>query len=75
MTSVERIEAALLDVADLFARDPAFAPIFTRLEAELAEARARQVSTDDARSRALALLSGQRATGARSSAACSRLAP
>ena len=36
--SIERLEEALLKVACLVSRDPAFTPVFERLERELADA-------------------------------------
>jgi len=65
----ERIEAALRRVAMLVEDDPAFIPVFERLEVILAEAG----QDEPARRRAAALL--QNATGARSEATCSSDAP
>lgn len=69
-----RIEAALLKVAALVAEDPAFAPIFERLEAELAAAVKKEKRLSDAQRRARALLA-QKAIRATSSATCSSDAP
>ena len=55
----DRLEAALLKVAALLDGDPAFGPVFERLEVELEAARRAQEGTD-AQRRARALL-GQRA--------------
>ena len=52
---VERLEAALVKVAMLLDRDPAFAPVFERLEAEVEAAKRAQEGTD-AQRRARALL-------------------
>jgi len=65
--SVERLKAALLKVAYLVARDPAFTPIFERLEAELALARKEFKAMTEAQQRAKSLLD-QNARPARSSA-------
>ena len=54
--SVERLEAALLKVAHLVARDPAFTLIFERLEAELAKAKEIENGLSDAQKRARDLL-------------------
>ena len=65
--SVERIEAALLKVAYLVASDPAFTPIFERLEAELDLARKEAKAMNAAQQRAKSLLD-QKVRPARSSA-------
>ena len=72
--SVERLEAALLKVAHLVARDPAFAPIFERLEAELDLARKQVKVMTEAQQRAKSLLD-QKARPARSSALRAKDAP
>lgn len=72
--SVERLEAALLKVAHLVARDPAFTPIFERLEAELALARKEAKAMTEAQQRAKSLLD-QKARPARSSALRAKDAP
>ena len=69
----DRLEAALMKVAALLDRDPAFGPVFERLEAELEAARRAQEGTD-AQRRARALLD-QRASRASSSALRSKDAP
>jgi hypothetical protein len=69
-----RIEAALLKVAMLVAEDPAYAPIFERLEAELAAAAQEERRLSEAQQRARALLA-QKAIPATSSAICSSDAP
>lgn len=69
-----RIEVALLRVAVLVADDPAFAPVFERLEAELAAAVKEEKRLSEAQRRARALLA-QKAMRATSSATCSSDAP
>ncbi len=69
-----RIEAALLKVAILVAEDPAFAPVFERLEAELAAAVTEESRLSEAQRRARALLA-QKAMRETSSATCSSDAP
>jgi hypothetical protein len=69
-----RIEAALLKVAMLVADDPAFTPIFERLEAELDAAAKEERRLSEAQHRARALLP-QKAMRAISSAICSSDAP
>ena len=69
-----RIEAALMKVAALVADDPAFAPVFERLEAELAAAVKEEKRLSEAQRRARALLA-QKAMRATSSATCSSDAP
>ncbi|ABD54915.1 hypothetical protein Jann_1998 [Jannaschia sp. CCS1] len=69
-----RIEAALLKVAKLVAQDPAFAPVFERLEAELAATVKEENRMSEAQRRARALLA-QKATRPTSSATCSSDAP
>jgi hypothetical protein len=69
-----RIEAALLKVAVLVAEDPAFTPIFERLEAELDATEKEERRLSEAQSRARALLV-QKAIPATSSAICSSDAP
>ncbi|PXW70450.1 hypothetical protein C7964_102337 [Loktanella sp. PT4BL] len=69
-----RIEAALLKVAALVSVDPAFAPIFERLETELAAAVKKEKRLSEAQRRARALLA-QKAMRATSSATCSSDAP
>jgi len=71
---VERLEAALLKVAHLVACDPAFTPIFERLEAELALARKEAKAMTEAQQRARSLLD-QKASPARSSAFRAKDAP
>lgn len=74
MASIQHIEAALLKVAALVERDPAFSPVFERLEAELTKARALHTGETEVQRRARALLS-QRAKPATSLATCSSEAP
>ncbi len=69
-----RIEAALMKIAVLVAEDPAFAPVFERLEAELTAAVKKEKHLSEAQQRARALLA-QKATRATSSATCSSDAP
>ena len=69
-----RIEAALVKVAALVAEDPTFAPVFERLEAELAAAVKKEKRLSEAQRRARALLA-QKAMRATSLATCSRDAP
>ncbi len=69
-----RIEAALVKVAKLVADDPAFAPVFERLEAELTAAVKKEKRLSETQRRARALLA-QKATRATSSATCSSDAP
>ena len=69
-----RIEAALLKVAGLVAQDPAFAPVFERLEAELAAAVKKESRMSEAQGWARMLLA-QKAMRATSSATCSSDAP
>lgn len=69
-----RIEAALLKVAALVSDDPAFAPIFERLETELAAAVKQKKRLSEAQRRARALLA-QKAMRATSPATCSSDAP
>jgi hypothetical protein len=69
-----RIEAALMKIAMLVAEDPAFAPIFERLEADLAAAMKKEERLSDAQRRARALLA-QKAMRETSSATCSSDAP
>lgn len=69
-----RIEAALLKVATLVAMDPAFTPVFERLEAELAVAVKKERRLSEAQRRARALLA-QKAMRATSPATCSSDAP
>lgn len=71
---VARLEAALAKVALLVAEDPAFAPVFERLEAELAAAVKKEKRLSKAQRRARALLA-QKAMCATSSATCSSDAP
>jgi hypothetical protein len=71
---VARLEAALVKVAALVAEDPAFAPIFERLETELAAAVKKEKRLSEAQRRARALLA-QKAMRATSSATCSSDAP
>jgi hypothetical protein len=68
------MEAALLKVAMLVAEDPAFTPIFERLEAELDAAAKEEKRVSEAQRRAKALLA-QKAMRATSSATCSSDAP
>jgi thymidylate kinase len=72
--TVERIEAALLVVAKLLVREPAYTPIFERLETELAEARKAEAGTTAAQRRARALLA-QKAKPASNRATCASDAP
>lgn len=74
MVSIHRIETALLKVALLVGQDPAFSPVFERLEAELAKARALDSGETEVQRRARALLA-QRAKPATSLATCSSEAP
>lgn len=74
MVSTQRIEAALFKVAALVERDPAFTPVFERLEAELEAAQRAQSGRSAAQERAARLLT-QRANGFRSANACDKLAP
>jgi hypothetical protein len=69
-----RIEAALVKVAVLVTQDPAFAPVFERLEAELAAAVTEESRRSEAQRRARALLD-QKAMRATSLATCSSDAP
>lgn len=69
-----RVEAALVKVAALVADDPAFAPVFERLEAELAAAVKEEKRLSEAQQRARALLA-QKAMRATSVATCSSDAP
>lgn len=69
-----RIEAALVKVAALVVYDPAFAPVFERLEAELAAAVKEENRMSEAQRRARALLA-QKAMRATSLATCSNDAP
>ncbi len=70
----ERVEAALLKVATLVVEDPAFVPVFERLEADLAAAVKEKQCLSQAQRRARALLA-QEAMRAMSSATCSSDAP
>jgi hypothetical protein len=79
---VARIEAALLKVAALVAQDAVFAPVFERLEAELAQAMTEERQASAVQARALALLArgqpppqGQSAIRPTTSARCSSDAP
>lgn len=54
--AAERIERALLKVAKMLEVDSGVAPVFERLEAELADARARERGETDVQRRARALL-------------------
>jgi len=63
-----------MKVAKLVAEEPAFAPVFERLEAELAAAVKREKRLSGAQRRARALLA-QKAMRATSSATCSSDAP
>lgn len=74
MVSFERIQAALLKMAMLVEHDPAFTPVFERLEAELEHARTANVSRTSAQERAAKLLA-QNARGRSDSAKCSSEAP
>jgi hypothetical protein len=69
-----RIEAALVKVAMLVTQDPTFAPVFERLEAELAAAVKKERRLSEAQRRARTLLA-QNARRATSSATCSSDAP
>lgn len=69
-----RLEAALVKVALLVTQDSAFAPVFERLEAELAAAVKKEKRLSEAQRRARALLA-QKAMRATSSATCSSDAP
>jgi hypothetical protein len=69
-----RIEAALVKVAVLVTQDSAFAPVFERLEAELAATVKKEEQLSEAQRRARALLA-QRAMRATSSATSSSDAP
>ncbi|PJI92629.1 hypothetical protein BC777_1486 [Yoonia maricola] len=69
-----RIEAALVKVAVLVAEDAAFAPIFERLEAELAAAVREETRLTEAQRRARTLLD-QKAIPRTSSATWSKDAP
>ena len=69
-----RIEAALVKVAVLVTDDPAFAPVYERLEAELAAAVKKEKRLSEAQRRARALLA-QKAMRATSAATCSSDAP
>lgn len=69
-----RIEAALLKVAALVAENPAFAPIFERLEAELAAYVQEEMRLNEAQRRARALLA-QKAMRPINPATCSSDAP
>lgn len=70
---IERLEAALMKVALLLDREPAFTPVFERLEAEL-EAAERARDGTDAQRRARALLD-QKANRPTISALSSKVAP
>jgi hypothetical protein len=54
--AADRIERALLKVAKMLEVDSGVAPVFERLEAELADARARERGETDVQRRARALL-------------------
>ncbi len=54
--SAARIEAGLLKVATLVAEDASFAPVFERLEEELAAASEKELQGSEAQRRARALL-------------------
>jgi hypothetical protein len=69
-----RLEAALMKIAVLVAEEPAFAPVFERLEAELAAAWKKEKRLSGAQRRARALLA-QKAMRVTSSATCSSDAP
>ena len=69
-----RIEAALMKVAALVADDPAFAPVFERLEAELSAAVKKEKRLSEVQRRARTLLA-QKAMRETSSATCSSDAP
>jgi hypothetical protein len=53
-TDLERLRAALETVAKLVVADPVYAPIFTRLEAEIAQEEALLANDVVARARAVA---------------------
>ncbi|MCF2872884.1 hypothetical protein L0664_17590 [Octadecabacter sp. G9-8] len=72
--SADQIEAALLKVAMLVARDPAFAPVFERLEAELTKAKDAELGALDVQRRARALLDHS-AMPRIKVARCSKVAP
>ncbi len=72
--SADRIERALIKVAAMLEVDPGVAPIFERLETELAEARARECGETDVQRRARALLA-QRARPASKSRTWVSVAP
>lgn len=74
MVSVERLEAATIKVAKLVARDPSFAPVFDRLEAELMAARESTSRVTETQRRAEAFLS-QMAKPRTNPAMCSSDAP
>lgn len=74
MVSTDRIKAALFKVAALVDRDPAFTPVFERLESELDAALKAETGKSAAQERAARLLA-QRAKGSSKAKACSRLAP
>ena len=63
-----------MKVATLVANDPSFAPVFERLEAELAAALKKERRLSEAQRRARTLLA-QKAMRATSSATCSSDAP
>ena len=69
-----RLEAALVKVAVLVTQESAFAPVFERLEAELAAAMKNEKRLSEAQRRARALLA-QKAMRVTSSATCSNDAP
>ncbi len=69
-----RIETALVKVAVLVAEDAAFAPVFERLEAELAVAVKKEKRLSEAQRRARTLVA-QKAMRATSLATCSSDAP
>lgn len=64
--SADRIERALLKVAKMLAVDPRVAPIFERLEQELADARARECGETDVQRRARLLLAQRAKPASRS---------
>lgn len=72
--TADRIERALVKVAKLVAVDPAFTPVFERLERDLAEARRAEAVVSDAQRRARLLLA-QKAKGSSKAAKCSKDAP
>lgn len=74
LVDAARIEAALLKVAVLVAEDPAFAPVFERLEEELAAAVKEEKRLSEAQRRARTLLA-QKAMRLTSSATYSSGAP